>query len=87
MYAFVTSAARKGRKEVFERSMSSEERKMFGPAKQREIKDHVANDMLEKLEPHERPPSVGMLMMRWTLDYRLDDNEKSLRSYRDVGIT
>ena len=61
MYAFVTSAARRGRKEVFERSMSSEERKMFDPAKQREIKDHVANDMLEKLEPHERPPSVGML--------------------------
>ena len=33
MYAFVTSAARKGRKEVFERRMSLEERKQFDPAK------------------------------------------------------
>ena len=35
MYAFVTSAARKGRKEVFERQTSLEERGQFDPEKQK----------------------------------------------------
>ena len=56
LYAFVTSAAKKGRKEVFERQMSLEERRKFDPAKQKEIKNYVVNDVLEKLEPHEKPP-------------------------------
>ena len=42
--------------EVFERQMSLEERKQFDPAKQRKIKNCIANDVLEKLEPHEKPP-------------------------------
>ena len=33
LYAFVTSAARKGRKEIFQRQMSLEERKQSDPAK------------------------------------------------------
>ena len=53
MYAFVTSAARKGRKEVFVRQMSLEERKPFDPFKQKKIKNYVVNNVLEKLEPHE----------------------------------
>ena len=56
LYAFVTSAAKKGRKEGFERQMSLEERRKFDPAKQKEIKNYVVNDVLEKLEPHEKPP-------------------------------
>ena len=43
MYAFVTSAARKGRKEVLERQMSLEERKQFDPANKKEIKRYVVN--------------------------------------------
>ena len=76
MLAFVTSAARKRRKDVFERQMSFEERKQFDPAKQKEIKNFVVNNVLEKLEPHEKPPRECKLRMRWVLEYRLDENEK-----------
>ena len=58
LYGFVTSAAKKGRKEVFERQMSLEEKRKFDPAKQKEIKNYVVNDVLEKLEPHEKKPRV-----------------------------
>ena len=71
MLAFVTSAARKRRKDVFERQMSFEERKQFDPAKQKEIKNFVVNNVLEKLEPHEKPPRECKLRMRWVLEYRL----------------
>ena len=53
MFAFETIAGRKGRSEVFERRMSLEETKQFGPAKQKEIKNYVVNGVLEKLEPHQ----------------------------------
>ena len=75
LYAFVTSAAKKGRKEVSERQMSLEERRKFDPAKQKEIKNYVVNDVLEKLELHEKPPRESILRMRWVLEYRLDENE------------
>ena len=84
MYAFVTSAARKGRKEVFERQISLEERKQFGPAKQKEIKNYVVNNVLEKLEPHEKPPRESFLRMRWVLEYRLDENENKTPKARIV---
>ena len=71
-----TSAARKRRKDVFERQMSFEERKQFDPAKQKEIKNFAVNNVLEKLEPHEKPPRECKLRMRWVLEYRLDENEK-----------
>ena len=55
MYAFVTSAASNARKEVPERQTSLEERKQFDPANQKEIKNCVVNEVLEKLESHEKP--------------------------------
>ena len=76
IYALVTSAARKWRKEVFQRKMSLEERKLFDLAKEKEIKNYVANDVLEKLEPHERPPRENMPRMRWILESRLNEDEK-----------
>ena len=84
LYAFVTSAAKKGRNEVFERQMSLEERRKFDPAKQKEIKNYVVNDVLEKLEPHEKPPRESILRMRWVLEYRLDENENKSPKARIV---
>ena len=84
MNAFVTSAAKKGRKEVFERQMSLDERRKFDPAKQKEIKNYVVNDVLEKLEPHEKPPRESILRMRWVLEYRLDENENKSPKARIV---
>ena len=84
LYAFVTSAAKKGRKEVFERQMSLEERRKFDPAKQKEIKNYVVNDVLEKLEPHENPPRESILRVRWVLEYRLDENENKSPKARIV---
>ena len=84
LYAFVTSAAKKGRKEVFERQMSLEERRKFDPAKQKEIKNYVVNELLEKLEPHEKPPRESILRMRWLLEYRLDENENKSPKARIV---
>ena len=84
LYVFVTSAAKKGRREVFERQMSLEERRKFDPAKQKEIKNYVVNDVLEKLEPHEKPPRETILRMRWVLEYRLDENENKSPKARIV---
>ena len=84
LYVFVTSAAKKGRKELFERQMSLEERRKFDPAKQKDIKNYVANDVLEKLEPHEKPPRESILRMRWVLEYRLDENENKSPKARIV---
>ena len=81
---FVISVVRKGRKEVFERHMSLEERKLFDPAKQKEIKNHVVNNVLEKLEPHEKPPRESIVRMRWVLEYRLDENENKTPKARIV---
>ena len=80
MCAFVTSATRTGRKEVFERQVSVEERRQLDPAKQKEINNNVVNDVLEKLEARDRPQRV--------LEYRLDENEnKSPKAHRDIGIS
>ena len=76
MLAFVTSAARKRRKDVFERQTSFEERKQFDPAKQKEIKNFVANNVLEKLEPHEKPPRECKLRCDGFWSIALDVNEK-----------
>ena len=84
LYAFVSSAAKKGRNEVFERQMSLEERRKFDPAKQKDIKNYVVNDVLEKLEPHEKPPRESILRMRWVLEYRLDENENKSPKARIV---
>ena len=70
MYVFVTRAARKGRKEVFECQMSLEEREQFDPAKQKEIRNYVVNNVLEKLESHEKPPRERKLRIRRFLEYR-----------------
>ena len=86
MSAFVTRAARKGRKEVFERQMSLEERNQFDPAKQKEIKNYVVNSVLVKLEPHEKPPREKVLRMRWVLEYRLDENENKTPKARIVFL-
>ena len=43
-------------RKFFERQISLEERRKFDPVKQKEIKNYVVNDVLEKLEPHEKPP-------------------------------
>lgn len=51
-FAFVTSAARNGRKEVFERLMSLEERMLLDPAKQKEINNYIVGDVLAKFELH-----------------------------------
>ena len=87
LYAFVTSAAKKERKEVFERQMSLEERRKFDPATQKEIKNYVVNDVLEKLEPHEKPPRESILRMRWVLEYRLDDNDNKSPKGRIVILS
>ena len=84
MYAFVTGAASKGRKEVFERQMSLEERKHFDPSKQKEVKNNATNNVLEKLEPHEKPPRESILRMRWVLEYRLDENDNKTPKARIV---
>ena len=76
MIAFVTSAARKDHKEMFERQMSSEEKIQFDPAKQKKDQELV-NDVQEKFGPHEKPPSESTLRMRLVLEYRLDENENS----------
>ena len=36
----------------------------------------MANDVLEKLEPHERPPRKEQIYLRWILHYRLGEDEK-----------
>ena len=54
---------------------SLEERKQFDPAKQKDIKNCTANDVLEELEPHEKPPRASTLTMRRVLEYRHDENE------------
>ena len=56
MFALSQVLPEKRRKEVFERRMSLEERQQSDPAKQKEIKNYMVNDVLEKLEPHEKPP-------------------------------
>ena len=66
IFAFVTRAAKERRKDVLGRQMSLEERILFNPAKQKAMNDNVVNDVLEKLEPHERPPRESMLRMRWS---------------------
>ena len=71
-------------KEVFDRQMSMEERKQFDPANQKEIKNYVANNVLEKLEPHERPPRESFVRKRWVLEYRLDENKKKKPKARIV---
>ena len=42
------------------------------------------NNVLEKLEPHEKPPRESILRMRWVLEYRLDENEKKTPKTRIV---
>ena len=84
MFAFVSSAARKGRKDVFEPQMSLKERKQFDPRKQKEINNYTVNDVLEKLEPHEKPPRESILKMRWVLEDRLDENENKSPKARIV---
>ena len=79
----------KGAGMFFERQMSLEERKQFDPAKQKEIKNFVVNNVLEKLEPHEKPPRECKLRMRWVLEHRLDENEKkaSQASHCNLGLS
>ena len=55
--------------------MSLEERTQFDPAKQEETRNYIVNDVLEKQDPHEKPPSESILKMRWVLEYRIDENE------------
>ena len=81
--AFVSCGARDARK-FFDRQMSLEGRKQFDPAKQKEIKNYMVNDVLEKLEPHEKPPMESMIKMRWVLEYRLDENENKSPKARIV---
>ena len=59
-------------------------RKQFDPAKQKEIKNYVVNDVLGQLEQHEKPPRESTLRMRWVLEYRLDENENKSPEARIV---
>ena len=71
---------------VFERPMSLEERKQVDPSKQKEIKNDVVNDVLETLEPHERPLRESRLRTRWVLECRLDENENKSPKSRIVTL-
>ena len=44
----------------------------------------MANNVLEKLEPHEKPPRESILRRRWVLEYRLDENENKTPKARIV---
>ena len=59
MYAFVTSAAIQGH-----RQMSLEERTLVDPATQKEIKNRVVGDVAAKLEPNEGPLRERILRIR-----------------------
>ena len=78
MYAFDTSAASKGRKEVFERQMSFEERQLFDPTKKDEIDNwsHIKDGQ-------ERESTLGI---RWILEYRLDENANKSPEARIVML-
>ena len=58
-----------------------EERKLFDPAKQKEIKNLEVNDTLRQLEPHERPSRAH------TEDAMSYEEEVSQGSSRDTGIS
>ena len=75
---------KKGRKEVFETSdVIGREEKSFDPAKQKEIKNYVVNDVLEKLEPHEKKTkSPGECDGSWSIV--LDENENKSPKARIV---
>ena len=86
MYAFVTGAASKSRKDIFKRQMSLKERKLFDPAKQAEIKNHVAKEVLDKLKSYGRPRRESILRMRWILEFRPDEDEKMSPNARIVTL-
>ena len=68
MAAFVCSQARRDKREVSEKHLTTEQRQEFSKAKSKEVNNYVVNAVLSSLPPGMRPPKEKILRMRWVLE-------------------
>eukprot|EP00959_Pyramimonas_sp_CCMP1952_P163827 3425146-Pyramimonas_sp.AAC.1 len=53
--------------------MTDEQKSLMKGAKLVEVRDWIANDVLERLPPHIKPKSSDVLKTRWVLTWKKDE--------------
>ena len=71
---------KKGRTEASVKHMTSEQKVLMKAAKLVEVRDWIANDVLERLPPHLKPKSEDVLKTRWVLTWKKDEATGSSRA-------
>ncbi|CAK0867695.1 unnamed protein product [Prorocentrum cordatum] len=70
---YITKAMKKGRSEASVKHMTDEQKSLMKGAKLVEVRDWIANNVLEKLPPHIRPKPSDVLKTRWVLTWKKDE--------------
>ena len=70
--AYLIGEMKKGRGEVRERSLNSEELKQFAGAKMKEVNQYIEHEVLETLPPKYEVPKERILKMRWVMTWKDD---------------
>ncbi|CAK0866482.1 unnamed protein product [Prorocentrum cordatum] len=66
----ITKAMKKERSEASVKHITGEQKSLMKGAKLAEVRDWIANDVLEKLPPHIKPKSSDVLKTRWVLTWK-----------------
>ena len=74
MGSYMASQLRKGKREISERTLTPEELKRFDGAKATEVNNYVISSVLETLPPGVTPPPEEVRKMRWTLEWKTDED-------------
>ena len=64
--------ARREKREVVEKHLTTEERQEFAKAKAKEVKNYVVNAVLSTIPADMKPPREKILRIRWVLEWKVD---------------
>ena len=70
---YVSKAIKKGQTEASVKNMTDDQKGQMKAAKMIEIRDWLANDVIEKLPPHLKPGKEETLKTRWVLTWKKEE--------------